>query len=184
MTNPAFLKSFILLITDTNCSSSGSPIGNVYEYTDSVWKDKVTKINADNITYDESGNPLSYRDDMTFSWENGRQLATITTADSTIDLSYNSSGMRTQKTVDDVDTNYYYDSDNNLIGLTKGNDTLLFYYDSDGNVTSFKYNGTMYYYIKNLQGDIVKIIDENGTEVASYVYDAWGNIKSTTGDSN
>lgn len=42
----------------------------------------------------------------------------------------------------------------------------------------------MYYYIKNLQGDIVKIIDQAGTEVASYVYDAWGNIKNTIGNSN
>jgi uncharacterized protein RhaS with RHS repeats len=40
----------------------------------------------------------------------------------------------------------------------------------------------MYYYVKNLQGDIVKIIDENGTEVTGYVYDAWGNTLTTTGD--
>jgi RHS repeat-associated protein len=40
----------------------------------------------------------------------------------------------------------------------------------------------MYYYVKNIQGDIVKIIDENGTEVAGYVYDAWGNTLTTTGD--
>lgn len=46
--------------------------------------------------------------------------------------------------------------------MTKGNNTLLFYYDSDGNVTSFKYGGTMYYYVKNLQCDIVKIINQDG----------------------
>ena len=34
------------------------------------------------------------------------------------------------------------------------------------------------------EGDIVKIIDQTGTEVAGYVYDAWGNIHSETGDSN
>ena len=90
--------------------------------------------------------------------------------------------MRTQKTDNSGTTHYYYDSNNNLIGLTKGNFTLLFYYDSESNVTSFKYNGTMYYYVKNLQGDIVKIIDLSGKEVASYVYDTWGNIRSTTGD--
>ena len=66
--------------------------------------------------------------------------------------------------------------------MTKGYNTLLFYYDSDGNVTSFKYGGTMYYYIKNLQGDIVKIINQAGTVYASYVYDAWGNIKNVSGD--
>ena len=36
----------------------------------------------------------------------------------------------------------------------------------------------MFYYVKNLQGDIVKILDEDGNEKASYVYNAWGNILS------
>ena len=31
----------------------------------------------------------------------------------------------------------------------------------------------MFYYVKNLQGDIVKILDEDGNEKASYVYNAW-----------
>lgn len=40
----------------------------------------------------------------------------------------------------------------------------------------------MYFYVKNLQGDVVRIIDLSGTEVASYVYNAWGNIKDTKGE--
>ena len=119
---------------------------------------------------------------MSFEWENGRILKKISTSDKSVQMSYDSNGMRTQKTVDVVKTNYYYDSNKNLIALVKGNDTLLFYYDSDGNATSFSYNGTMYFYVKNLQGDVVRIIDLSGTEVASYVYDAWGNIKDTKGE--
>ena len=119
---------------------------------------------------------------MTFEWENGRIPKKINTSDKSVQMSYDSNGMRTQKTVDGVKTNYYYDSNKNLIALVKGNDTLLFYYDSDGNATSFSYNGTMYFYVKNLQGDVVRIIDLSGTEVASYVYDAWGNIKDTKGE--
>lgn len=161
---------------------SGSPTGNVYEYTDTEWKDKVTKINGDTITYDESGNPLSYRYDMTITWEHGRQRSSLQTADNSVSYKYDSNGMRTQKTDNSGTTYYYYDSDKNLIGLTKGNNTLLFYYDSDGNVTSFKYGDTMYYYVKNLQGDVVKIINQSGTVCASYVYDAWGNIKSESGE--
>ena len=38
------------------------------------------------------------------------------------------------------------------------------------------------FYVENLQGDVIRIIDLAGTEVASYVYDAWGNIKDTKGD--
>ena len=161
---------------------TGTQNGNTYEYTDTSWKDKLTKVNGSNISYDANGNPLSYRDGMSFEWENGRILKKINTSDKAIQMSYDSNGMRTQKTVDGVKTNYYYDSNKNLIALVKGNDTLLFYYDSDGSATSFSYNGTMYFYVKNLQGDVIRIIDLAGTEVASYVYDAWGNIKDTKGE--
>ena len=161
---------------------TGTQNGNTYEYTDTSWKDKLTKINGDNITYDANGNPLTYRDGMSFEWENGRILKKINTSDKSVQMSYDSNGMRTQKSVDGVKTNYYYDSNKNLIALVKGNDTLLFYYDSDGSATSFSYNGTMYFYVKNLQGDVIRIIDLSGTEVASYVYDAWGNIKDTKGE--
>lgn len=161
---------------------TGSEKGNVYYYNDTEWKDKLTKINSYDITYDESGNPLSYRDGMTMSWKNGRQLASLQTADNDVNYRYDSNGMRTQKTDNSGTTYYYYDSNKNLIGLTKGNDTLLFYYDTDGNITSFKYGDTMYYYVKNLQGDVVKIIDQAGTVYASYIYDAWGNVKSVSGE--
>ena len=161
---------------------TGTQHGNTYEYTDTSWKDKLTKVNGSNISYDANGNPLTYRDGMSFEWENGRILKKINTSDKSVQMSYDSNGMRTQKSVDGVKTNYYYDSNKNLIALVKGNDTLLFYYDSDGSATSFSYNGTMYFYVKNLQGDVVRIIDLSGTEVASYVYDSWGNIKDTKGD--
>ena len=161
---------------------TGTQHGNTYEYTDTSWKDKLTKVNGSNISYDANGNPLTYRDGMSFEWENGRILKKINTSDKSVQMSYDSNGMRTQKSVDGVKTNYYYDSNKNLIALVKGNDTLLFYYDSDGSATSFSYNGTMYFYVKNLQGDVVRIIDLSGTEVASYVYDAWGNIKDTKGE--
>ena len=38
-----------------------------------------------------------------------------------------------------------------------------------------------YAYIQDLQGDIVGIVDGNGTEVVKYTYDAWGKLLSTTG---
>ena len=38
------------------------------------------------------------------------------------------------------------------------------------------YNGENYYYVKNTLGDIIAIRNSAGTEVASYNYDAWGNV--------
>ena len=155
---------------------TGTQHGNTYEYTDTSWKDKLTKVNGSNISYDANGNPLTYRDDMTFEWENGRILKNINTSDKAIQMSYDSNGMRTQKSVDGVKTNYYYDSSNNLFALTQGSDTLFFYYDNSGEVMSVSCNGTMYFYIKDLQGDITEIVDKDGKAVAEYAYDAWGNM--------
>ena len=155
---------------------TGTQNGNTYEYTDTSWKDKLTKVNGSNISYDANGNPLSYRDGMSFEWENGRILKNINTSDKAVQMSYDSNGMRTQKSVDGVKTNYYYDSSSNLFALTQGSDTLFFYYDNSGEVMSVSCNGTMYYYIKDLQGDITEIVDKDGKAVAEYAYDAWGNM--------
>lgn len=63
---------------------TGTQHGNTYEYTDTSWKDKLTKVNGSNISYDANGNPLSYRDGMSFEWENGRILKKINTSDKSV----------------------------------------------------------------------------------------------------
>ena len=50
-----------------------------------------------------------------------------------------------------------------------------------GAAFGFIYNGEEYYYIKNVQNDIVAIADKNGTVVANYYYDACGNVTQITG---
>ena len=51
-------------------------------------------------------------------------------------------------------------------------------YDGNGSLIGFKDLSTDkdYFYLKNLQGDIVKIIDSNKTVVATYEYDDWGKL--------
>ena len=43
------------------------------------------------------------------------------------------------------------------------------------------YNDVDYFYVYNLQGDVVALIDANGTQVVEYGYDARGNPISKTG---
>ncbi len=43
------------------------------------------------------------------------------------------------------------------------------------------YNGTAYAYVKNLQGDIIAILDQSGNVVVQYAYDAWGRPISCSG---
>lgn len=55
---------------------------------------------------------------------------------------------------------------------------MTFHYGSEG-VIGFTYEGVgNYYYKKNILGDIIAILDEKGSEIVKYVYDAWGNHKT------
>ena len=65
--------------------------------------------------------------------------------------------------------------------------TLDFFYDESGRPFAFNYSvdgdtASTYYYILNLQGDVVQIIDANGVLQAEYVYSPWGEIISAEGD--
>ena len=65
--------------------------------------------------------------------------------------------------------------------------TLDFFYDESGRPFAFNYTPegstpNTYYYILNLQGDVVQIIDEGGVPQAEYVYSPWGEIISAEGD--
>ena len=44
-----------------------------------------------------------------------------------------------------------------------------------------RFNGVDYFYVNNLQGDVVALIDAGGTQVVEYVYNAWGYPISKTG---
>ena len=48
-------------------------------------------------------------------------------------------------------------------------------------LTGMSAGSNRYFYVRNAQNDIIALIDENGTEVVRYEYDAWGNPISTTG---
>ena len=63
---------------------------------------------------------------------------------------------------------------------------LIPLYDNEDSVCGILYNGTPYYFLKNLQGDVIAITDQEGTTVARYSYDAWGvcTIAEDTSDSN
>ena len=60
-------------------------------------------------------------------------------------------------------------------------DVLDFSYDTSGIPLTVTYNDTTYYYVTNLQGDVIGIEDAAGNQVAHYTYDAWGNNLEISG---
>ena len=71
-------------------------------------------------------------------------------------------------------------------GTVLSTKTLDFFYDESGRPFAFNYSvdggiASTYYYILNLQGDVVQIIDANGVMQAEYVYSPWGEVISAEG---
>ena len=155
-------------------------------YTDDVWLDRVTCITDDasgkvfGITYDGIGNTLSYRDGMSFTWKNGRQLATFTQGQTSASYDYNESGIRNKKTVNGVTTTYQL-AGSMIVSENRNGNIIQYYYNEAGSVIGLRYNGNDYFFRRNLQGDIIAILNTAGQTVVSYEYDPWGNILSTSG---
>ena len=68
-----------------------------------------------------------------------------------------------------------------LLGQTNGSDAIVFLYDEKANKYGFDYNGAKYYYIFNVQGDVIGILNQAGNQIVSYTYDAWGKVLSVDG---
>ena len=133
-----------------------------------AWKDLLTKYGNQTITYDAQGNPTSYLG-HTLTWEKGRQLKSFDGNTYT----YNANGIRTSKTVGGVKHTYTLDG-TKILSETWDSNTLIPLYDNGESVCGIVYNDTPYYFIKNLQGDIIAIVNKDANAVARYTYDAWG----------
>ena len=167
-----------------------------YAYSTSAWGDLLTNYDGTAISYDSVGNPTNWIDISNLVWD-GKVLDSITIEENhTVDYTYTSDGLRTRKYEYNGNEYYYYDHSYVLDGSKilketilyssafNGNSTITleYYYDESG-IASFRYNGTVYHYIKNLQGDVIGIVNSNnGGIVVEYTYDAWGNVISITGE--
>lgn len=164
-----------------------------YTYGDSNWKDKLTAYNGKAITYDAIGNPLTFNG-WTYQWQAGRQLKRMSAEGTALTFKYDHNGLRTQKIVEQSwypETTNYYLHGKLLTHMTVDytdfdevahQDKLHFFYDAQSRPAQVKFNGTVYTYVHNLQGDIVGLLDSTGALVVEYKYDAWGKPISTTGN--
>ncbi len=170
-------------------------VNGTYSYDNAAWKDQLTGYNGNGtFAYDANGNPLSYYNgsQYTFTWKDGRRLATASALGGYLSMSYsyNADGIRVSKNVNDIRHEYYLDG-SRIIKETWADQTLEFLYDENNSVYCIVYTGGdgagRYYLIKNLQGDVTRILNNNLETVAQYVYDPWGklvNILDANGEPN
>ena len=127
-------------------------------------RDRLLSYNGETFVYDGLGNPTTYRG-KTLTWSKGRQLTNYNRTA----FAYNGQGQRISK----GNISYIYGSDGNLVSQSDG---LSFMYDATG-VVGIKYDNKYYAFRKDILGNVIGILDENGINIVQYRYDAWGICK-------
>ena len=116
-----------------------------------TYKDLLTSVNGVTITYDET---------------------TLNPISIGNDITLSFKGRDLSEYIDvtnNIYNKYYYDYN--------GNRVLKEEYDSNNNLVK----SIRYYYVKNVLGNILAIIDNNKSKVVEYSYNAWGEVTSTGG---
>lgn len=173
-------------LTLNNCST-----GAVSEYNNSSWKDLMTSINGNEITYDGAGNPLNYvgsnlfglpvSGDMTWS---GKNLISFKDTKNSLyyEYKYNADGLRTQKKIYSIKSDDSYQL-TSCIDYIWENDIIAGYnmssYDN-GQIKSFLSVKPIYDDNNSLMGMIYDIPgdtpEETKTITVPVLKDGLGNI--------
>ena len=171
-----------------------------YSYGNFRWNDLLTAYDGIPIYYEgqnnglsampTSGNPTNWYNGSSYTnltWRKGRQLSSLTKDGTSISYAYDMDGIRSSKTVGG-ETHTYLTQSGKVVRETIGTGSsaviLDFVYDNNGQPFAMCYsnnNGASFvtfYYILNLQGDVVRLVNAYGQIKASYEYDAWGSVLS------
>ena len=171
----------------------------VSEYDNIVWDDLLTSYNGKEITYDNAGNPLTY-DGQTYVWD-GKQLKEVVAQDgSKTVFNYDANGLRTRKIQYNAEggIDYLIDyvwSDGKIVSQlltlvatsTSADGTTSSFaigpipskviYDDNGISQGFTCGEACFGFVRNLQSDVIALVDYDGNIVMEYSYDPWGNIE-------
>ena len=173
-----------------------------YSYDNPSWNDLLTAYDGQKIAYEGqtynssrnsvsgtviSGNPVSYYNGKRWNmeWVNGNRLAEASSGTTNVSYTYDRTGLRSTKTMNGTTYHYAYAGDKLVWQEWDGNE-MFFFYDESNAPIGFWYHpasgsNVTGYYMTTQQGDITRIEDVNGNVLATYEYDAWGRIISSSG---
>ena len=173
-----------------------------YSYDNTQWNDLLTAYDGQKIAYEGqtynssrnsvsgtviSGNPVSYYNGKRWNmeWVNGNRLAEASSGTTNVSYTYDRTGLRSTKTVNGTTYHYAYAGDKLVWQEWDGNE-MFFFYDESNAPIGFWYHpasgsNVTGYYMTTQQGDITRIEDVNGNVLATYEYDAWGKLISSSG---
>ncbi|MDQ7844210.1 MAG: RHS repeat-associated core domain-containing protein [Armatimonadota bacterium] len=173
-------------IIDTvgNRTSQTAPGGTtLYSYDGN---NRLIQAGGVSYSYDANGNLSSTSAGQSFRWDAFNRLTQASGSGGTVSYRYNGDGLKVRRSGPDGVTVYYYDGIR-PIWETTGAGALKARLDRDifGNLLSRREaNGTRRYFAHDGLGGLTALTDSAGAPLASLFYDAWGNLRSSSGTWN
>lgn len=114
------------------------------------------------------------------------QLTETLTKNYKVSFTYDTEGLRTGKTVNGEKTIYVWDGDQVVMELSKGGAVQKRYIRGNDLVYADKGENTeKTYYVTDMHGNVVQLLDESGNVTKTYEYDSFGNeVKPEKKDEN
>ena len=175
--------------TFNNILSKQSGVNSTTYTYDNVKRTRLNSVTENGtkkyIVYDAIGNMTTYKgaaqnSSQNLYWTRGNMLASGNIKNNkAFSYKYDPNNLRYSKTVNGVETLYYWD-DGVLLGERTGDNFIQYIYDANG-IAGMRCNDTYYYFEKNLFGDVLRVYSVYGSVVAEFKYDSYGNTISSSG---
>ncbi|MFY9551761.1 MAG: RHS repeat-associated core domain-containing protein, partial [Thermoanaerobaculia bacterium] len=136
---------------------------------------RLTSDGSNSYTYDNNGNTMT-RGATAFTWNAEDQMTGITGTSSYV---YDYQGRRSSKTVGASTSTYLYDGAN-LIQEAGATPADYLFGPGIDEPLAMRRGGSTYYYDVDGLGSVTLVTDSGGTVQDKYLYDTWGQIRSST----
>jgi RHS repeat-associated protein len=152
-----------------------------YSYNPS---NELTSIPSASYTYDNNGNTLTKSGGTTYGWDfENRLVSAVVPGTGTVAFKYDPFGRRIQKSSASGTTNYLYDGANSIEEVDLTGNVVARYAHSPGidePLAQVASGSTSYYHGYGV-GSITSLTAATGTIAATYTYDAFGGLITSTG---
>ena len=178
-------------------SGTNTYVANHLNQYTSILRASVSPCETNTPTYDADGNLTSHTP-FAYSYDSASRLISVSSNDTHLaTYAYDAQGRRVRKTTPAATTTFFYDAWNlieeRIVYTNDATSTIHYYWGKDlsgslqgaggiGGLLYLKIDGSIYIPLCDANGNITKYLDANGNVVASYTYDAFGNLLQQTGD--
>jgi RHS repeat-associated protein len=165
-----------------NRTAMTSTVSGVITYTYDAG-DRLLTASGTVATWDANGNMLT-KGSTAYTYDAANRLTQVVSGTTTVQFTYDGDGNRASKAVNGTTTSYLYDVNLPLPQLlveTPGGQSTLYLYGA-GLIACIAPDSTPTYYHYDGLGSVRLLSNASGQSVATYAYDAFGALRSATGN--